>query len=319
LESIEEELSDAMPSILTLTMNPALDVSTSVEEVVRTHKLRCSGARFDPGGGGINVARVIQRLGGRATALYAVGGPLGDVYRRLLENELDDARPIEIEGHTRQSFNVNETSTGDEYRFVLEGPQWQEREWRAALDRLEEALADDGYLVVSGSLPEGVPDDFTARAAQVAKKVGARCVVDASGASLEAALEEGVFLVKPNRRELRDLTGARLDSREEQEEVLQGILDAGGAEVVALSLGGDGARFATADDTFHVAAPEVEARSAVGAGDSFVAALTLRLADGGSLQDAARYAVAAGAAALLTEGTEMCRREDVERLYRELS
>lgn len=308
-----------MASILTLTMNPALDVSTSVDKVVSTHKLRCSGARFDPGGGGVNVARVIQRLGGRATALYAVGGPLGDLYRGLLESELEDAQAIKIDGNTRQSFNVTETSSGDEYRFVLEGPKWEEREWRAVLDRLEEVLTDNGYLVVSGSLPEGVPDDFTARVAQVAKKAGARCVVDASGASLEAALAEGVFLVKPNKRELRDLTGAKLDSREEQEEVLQRILDDGGAEVVALSLGGDGALIATTDDVFHLAAPEVEARSAVGAGDSFVAALTLRLADGGSLQDAARYAVAAGAAALLTEGTEMCRDEDVERLYRELS
>lgn len=308
-----------MQPIVTLTMNPALDLSTSVDKVVSTHKLRCSGARFDPGGGGVNVARVIQRLGGRATALYAVGGPLGDLYRGLLESELDDAQAIKIDGNTRQSFNVTETSSGDEYRFVLEGPKWEEREWRAVLDRLEDALTDNGYLVVSGSLPEGVPDDFTARVAQVAKKVGARCVVDASGASLEAALAEGVFLVKPNKRELRDLTGAKLDSREEQEEVLQRILDDGGAEVVALSLGGDGALIATTDDVFHLAAPEVEARSAVGAGDSFVAALTLRLADGGSLQDAARYAVAAGAAALLTEGTEMCRDEDVERLYRKLS
>lgn len=308
-----------MQSIVTLTMNPALDLSTSVDKVVSTHKLRCSGARFDPGGGGVNVARVIQRLGGRATALYAVGGPLGDLYRGLLESELDDAQAIKIDGNTRQSFNVTETSSGDEYRFVLEGPKWEERERRTVLDRLEDALTDNGYLVVSGSLPEGVPDDFTARVAQVAKKAGARCVVDASGASLEAALAEGVFLVKPNQRELRDLTGAKLDSREEQEEVLQRILDDGGAEVVALSLGGDGALIATADDVFHLAAPEVEARSAVGAGDSFVAALTLRLADGGSLQDAARYAVAAGAAALLTEGTEMCRDEDVERLYRELS
>ena len=308
-----------MQPIVTLTMNPALDLSTSVDKVVSTHKLRCSGARFDPGGGGVNVARVIQRLGGRATALYAVGGPLGDLYRGLLESELDDAQAIKIDGNTRQSFNVTETSSGDEYRFVLEGPKWEERDWRAVLDRLEEVLTENGYLVVSGSLPEGVPDDFTARVAQVAKKAGARCVVDASGASLEAALAEGVFLVKPNKRELRDLTGAKLDSREEQEEVLQRILDDGGAEVVALSLGGDGALIATTDDVFHLAAPEVEARSAVGAGDSFVAALTLRLADGGSLQDAARYAVAAGAAALLTEGTEMCRDEDVERLYRELS
>lgn len=307
-----------MKPIITLTMNPALDVSTSVDEVVSTHKLRCSGVRFDPGGGGVNVGRVIERLGGDAVTLYAVGGPMGEVYRGLLETELDGAQPIEIDGNTRQSFNVNEESTGKEYRFVLEGPKWQEQEWQGALDRVEETLSEGSYLVVSGSLPEGVPDDFTARVARLAKKKGARCVVDASGASLEAALDEGVFLVKPNKRELRDLTGEDLDSREEQEEAAKRILEDAGAQVVVLSLGGDGALFATTDEVFHLPAPEVEARSAVGAGDSFVAALVLRLADGGSLADAGRYAVAAGAAALLSEGTEMCRAEDVERLYREL-
>ncbi|WP_018950151.1 1-phosphofructokinase family hexose kinase [Thioalkalivibrio sp. ALMg11] len=306
-----------MQPIVTLTMNPALDVSTSVEEVVSKHKLRCSGARFDPGGGGVNVARVIERLGGEATALYAVGGAIGDVYRGLLEAELDGAQAIGIEGNTRQSFNVNEDSTGKEYRFVLEGPEWHEKEWRGALDRVAESLSEGGYLVVSGSLPEGVPDDFTARVARLAKQAGARCVVDASGASLEAALDEGVFLVKPNKQELRQLTGADLDSREEQEAALQKILDDGGAEIVALSLGGEGALFASSEGAFHVPSPEVEARSAVGAGDSFVAALVLRLAGGKSLGGAARYAVAAGAAALLSEGTVMCRAEDVERLFRE--
>ncbi|TVP77095.1 1-phosphofructokinase family hexose kinase [Thioalkalivibrio sp.] len=307
-----------MASILTLTMNPALDVSTSVDKVVSKHKLRCSGVRFDPGGGGVNVARVIERLGGKATALYAVGGPLGEVYQGLLEAELDGATRIAIEGNTRQSLNVSETSTGEEYRFVLEGPQWREKEWRGALDLIEERLSDGAYVVVSGSLPQGVPDDFPARVARLAKQAEARCVVDASGAALEAALEEGVFLIKPNRRELSDLTGSDLDTREEQEATLQKIVDDGGSEVVALSLGGDGALFASVDDAFHIAAPEVEARSAVGAGDSFVAALVLRLADGKPLEDAARYAVAAGAAALLSEGTEMCRAEDVERLYEEL-
>ncbi|MBS3800158.1 MAG: 1-phosphofructokinase family hexose kinase [Thioalkalivibrio sp.] len=306
-----------MEAVITLTMNPALDVSTSVERVFSKHKLRCSGVRFDPGGGGINVARVTQRLGGQATALYAAGGPLGQVYQGLLDAELDGAQAISIEGNTRQSFHVNETSTGEEYRFVLEGPQWREEEWRGALERVGTALSKGAYLVVSGSLPPGVPPDFTARLSRLAKEAGARCVVDASGASLKAALEEGVFLVKPTRRELRELTGAELETREEQETVLRRIISDGGSEVVALSLGGEGALFASRDAVFHIAAPSVEARSAVGAGDSFLAALVLRLAQGNGLEDAARYAVAAGAAALLSEGTEMCHAEDVERLYRE--
>ncbi|MCA1788727.1 MAG: 1-phosphofructokinase family hexose kinase, partial [Thioalkalivibrio sp.] len=240
-----------MPPIVTLTMNPALDLSTSVDKVVSKHKLRCSGARFDPGGGGVNVARVIQRLGGQARVLYAVGGPLGEVYQGLLGAELDDATPISIEGNTRQSLNVSETSTGEEYRFVLEGPKWREEEWRGALEKVEEHLSEGGYAVVSGSLPDGVPDDFPAQVARLAREAGARCVVDAAGPALEGALQEGVFLIKPNLRELTDLTEAGLDTRDEQEGALRGIIENGGSEVVALSLGADGALFASADGAFH--------------------------------------------------------------------
>lgn len=308
-----------MKPILTLTMNPALDVSTAVERVVATHKLRCGPARVDPGGGGVNVARVVHRLGGEACALYVVGGPTGEAYRQLLEAEGVSGVPIAVAGSTRQDFTVDETATGEQYRFVLRGPELSQGEWRGALGILEEHVAAGSYVVASGSLPPGVPDDFYARVARLCREREARCVLDSSGEALRAALEEGVCLVKPNRRELCGLTGRALDTAEEQERAARELVDGGQAEIVALTLGADGAVLAWRDGVLRLPALEVEAQSAVGAGDSFVGAMVLALARDRPLVEAFRYACAAGAAALLTPATELCRRDDVLRLDRQLA
>jgi 6-phosphofructokinase 2 len=308
-----------MNAIVTLTMNPALDVSTAVERVVSTHKLRCGPARVDPGGGGVNVARVVHRLGGEAGAVYAVGGPTGQAYRQLLEAEGVSGFPITIEGSTRQDFTVDETATGEQYRFVLQGPKLAEPEWRRCLEALAEHVGPGTYVVASGSLPPGVPDDFYRRVARMARERDARCVLDTSGEALRSALEEGVHLVKPNRRELHLLTGRALDTAEEQERAARELVAGGRAEIVALTLGADGAVLAWPDGVARLPAPKVELQSAVGAGDSFVGAMVLALAEGRPLVEAFRYACAAGAAALLTPATELCRREDVERLERQLA
>ena len=165
--------------ILTLTVNPALDISTSTEQVSSGHKLRCGASRLDPGGGGINVARVIQRLGGHTLAVYTAGGPTGEAYRRLIEAERIPTLAVPIQGSTRQDFTVDETSTGKQFRFVLQGPELSEPEWQACLDRVAGAMPVGGYVVASGSLPPGVPDDFYARVAGLARQSGAHCIVDA--------------------------------------------------------------------------------------------------------------------------------------------
>jgi 6-phosphofructokinase 2 len=308
-----------MKAIVTLTMNPALDVSTAVARVVSTHKLRCGPARVDPGGGGVNVARVVHRLGGEARALYAAGGPTGHAYRQLVEAEGASGVAIAIEGSTRQDFTVDETESGEQYRFVLQGPKLAEPEWRRCLEVLAEHVAPGSLVVASGSLPPGVPDDFYGRVARLVREREAHCVLDTSGEALRLALAEGVWLVKPNRRELRGLTGADLETPEEQERAARALVEGGQAEIVALTLGADGALLAWSGGALRLPAPEVEMQSAVGAGDSFVGAMVLALARGRALEEAFRYACAAGAAALLTPATELCRREDVERLERELA
>jgi len=309
----------ALRPILTLTVNPALDVSTSTPNVVGEHKLRCGRSRLDPGGGGINVSRVIQRLGGQTLAIYAAGGPTGDAYRRLIEAEGIPTLVVPIAGSTRESFTVDETATGKQFRFVLQGPELTEPEWRACLARVAESIPQHGYVVASGSLPPGVPDDFYARVARLAREHEARCIVDASGDALAEALTEGVFLVKPSARELGELLGHPLDSEESQINAASTLVERGSAEHVALTLGGAGAVLASSGEVLRLPVPRVLVQSTVGAGDSFLGAFVLRIAQGLDTRAAFRAAVAAGSATAMTPATELCHRVDVERLEAELA
>lgn len=305
--------------ILTLTVNPALDVSTSTEQVVSVHKLRCGSSRVDPGGGGVNVSRVIQRLGGRTLAVYTAGGPVGEAYRRLIEAERIPSLVVPIQGSTRQNFTVDETSTGKQFRFVLEGPELSETEWSLCLDLFAQAVPVGGYVVASGSLPPGVPEDFYARVVRLAREGGARCIVDTSGPALAEALAEGVFLVKPSRRELGEHFDVSLDSDQSQVEAAAALVANGSAEYVALTLGDAGAVLAGKFGVVRLPVPSVRVLSTVGAGDSFLGAFVLRIAQDHPVEVAFRSAVAAGSATAMTPATELCHRGDVERLEAELS
>lgn len=304
-----------MPAaIVTLTLNPALDVSTATPRISPAHKLRCAPPRFDPGGGGINVARVIQRLGGGARAVYPAGGPTGQRLTALLEAEGAPSLATGIEGETRESFTVMDLSNTAEYRFVLPGPVLS----NAELDRcLEAALAagtEGGFLVVSGSLPPGVEPRRLHDLARRAKERDLRLVIDSSGPALEAALQAGVYLIKPNLRELSDLVGRPLPTTDERLKACRDLIDGGGTAAVALSLGAEGALLATREAAWTSPGLPIEPVSTVGAGDSFLGALLWVLAREGDPAEGLRYAIAAGSAALLSPGTDLCLREDVLRL-----
>lgn len=307
-----------MKAIATLTMNPTIDVSATVEQVQPTHKLRCSEPRREPGGGGINVARAIHRLGGRATPLYISGGATGQMIHKLLRKEGIEDRSIEIEKLTRESFTVFETSTGRQFRFVLPGPEIRKGEWQQCLGMLGLLTPIPVYIVASGSLPPGVPDDFYARVAETAKRIGARLIVDTWGVPLRAALEYGIFLAKPNLRELEDAVGHPLPDPASQAEACRELVGRGCCGAIVLTLGDEGSLLTTPDGQHRTLAMDVPVKSAVGAGDSLVAGLTLALAQGRSMAEAYLYGVAAGTAAVLTPGTELCRREDTDRLFAEL-
>ena len=301
-------------SILTVTPNPSIDVSASTERITPEHKLRCSEMHRDPGGGGINVARVLRRLGADCRALFPAGGLLGQLLQELLDKEGVPAVALGIGDETRESFTVLERASGREYRFVLPGPRLAASEWQACIDRVASLATPAGYVVASGSLASGVPEDFYARLARAVRGRDSRLVLDTSGPPLAAALEEGVYLVKPNLRELRGLTGEALETEGDWAAAARRLVDSGKTEVVALSLGHRGALLAAQDETLCAPALEVKIASTVGAGDSFLAAMVWRLAAGGTLEEAFRYGIAGGTAALLSPGTSLAGKEDTERL-----
>jgi len=305
-----------MPKIVTLTMNPAVDISWEVQDVVPTRKLRSSGGVVYPGGGGINVSHVISVLGGESKAIFTRAGIVGTLLAELLDDYAIDRRVIGVSGTTRLSATVYECSTEDEYRVTPPGPKLTENEWQAFVGAVAETECD--YLVCSGSVPEGAPNDIYARITATAKANGTKVILDASGRPLIEALKEGVYLVKPNLRELEHLVGRKAPTPELQEQIARQIVDEGRAEVVALTLGPQGALLVWKDGMRRVPSPDVEKKSAVGAGSSFVAGLVFALSEGRSLEDGLLLAVACGAAALITPGTEMVRRADADRLYEEL-
>lgn len=308
-----------MQTIATLTMNPAIDKSSSVDRVVAEHKLRCEPPRHEPGGGGINVSRAIHNLGGESMAFYPAGGPTGQILKELLEKEGINHHPVPIGNWTRENLIVLEDTSGQQFRFGFPGPTLQESEWQQCLDALSGLDPQPAYVVASGSLPSGVPDDFYTRVARLANALGARMVLDTSGKALRMAADEGVYLLKPNLRELSALVGHELKDQATQENAAMKIVNDGQSEVVVVSLGAEGALMASRDGCVRLSTPKVPIESKVGAGDSMVAGIILALARGNSLRQAVCFGVAAGTAAVMTSGTELCRREDTEQLYAQMT
>lgn len=306
-----------MTAIITLTMNPAIDKSASVGQVIVERKLYCHSPQFEPGGGGINVSRAIHKLGGQSTALFPCGGLSGEYLQELLQQEGLTCRPIPVAGRTRENLAVFEESSGQQFRFGMPGATLSDQEWHRCLDVLAALEEKPTYIVASGSLPPGVPEDFYARVARLGKEIGALVIVDTSGIPLRLALDEGVYLIKPNIRELGELVGRELVN-ESSQEVAMDLVSSGKCAVVALSLGAAGVLLATADCCERLPTPLVPIKSKVGAGDSMVGGIVLSLARGKDIRDAVLFGIAAGAAAVMTPGSELCRRDDAERLYRQL-
>ncbi len=302
------------PGIVTLTMNPALDITTSVDVVRPSQKLRCSATRYDPGGGGVNVARIAWVLGGSVFAVFPAGGSHGGHVLRLLSDAGVPFAAIPIEGTTRESFTVNEISTGQQYRFVLSGPELTSREQERCLGELRMAARSAEFVVASGSLPPGVPADFYQQVADMCRRLGARLILDTSGGGLRH-VSSGVFLLKASVRELRECVGRPLATEAEQFAAAHELVDSGQAEVVLVSVGSQGALLATQHTSQRFSAISMPSGSGVGAGDAMVAAITVGLSRGWTLVKSVGLGIAAGAAMLTTPGTAACERAEVERLF----
>ncbi|QLC50209.1 1-phosphofructokinase family hexose kinase [Methanolobus zinderi] len=304
-----------MSNIVTLTMNPTIDKSTSTDNVMAEHKIRCDPPSFEPGGGGVNVSRAIKKLGGESLLMYTSGGMAGQRLHNLLDQEDILQQPLLIEGMTRENFVVFERSTERQYRFGMPGPELKENEWESCIKELSSLDPVPDYIVASGSLPPGVPVDFYARVARIGKDIGARVIVDASGDALKMALEEGVYLIKPNIREFSRLLGQEKIGESEILDKGKKIVSACKCEIIVVSLGAGGALLLSDELVERMIPPAVPISSKVGAGDSMVAGIVLAMSRGKPLREAVLYGLAAGSAAVMTPGTELCRKEDTERLY----
>ncbi|WP_424493824.1 1-phosphofructokinase family hexose kinase [Salinimicrobium sp. GXAS 041] len=303
--------------ILTLTVNPALDVYTTVAHIKSSDKLRCEMPTKDPGGGGVNVSRVIKRLGGDSTAIYTKGGYTGEIFHELLQKEGVIQDSVKVKNDLRQNFAVTETSTGELFRFGMTGAALDETEYEDILKKID-LYSQASFLVASGSLPAGAPDNFYAEVSKRAKKHNIKFILDTSGTAFSAALEEGAFLMKPNMRELQDLTTYTPENEEEQKKMLLEVKRTYNIEVLVVSLGAKGA-FLVNNSTFqHFPAPQVEHVSSIGAGDSMVAGITYSLAQGNSVENAILYGLACGSATIKSPGTELLQKKDVEALFSRL-
>jgi 6-phosphofructokinase 2 len=309
-------------AILTVTLNPALDLTTEVDKVESGPKLRCGPPRFDPGGGGVNVTRAISKLGGQSTAFIAVGGVFGQMFRSLLEGEGHSAEWFETGGLTRQSIVVNETATTAQYRFVLPGPEWSAREQEAMPEALERVLKGRGgrfsHMVASGSLPAGLPDDYYHRIGELAESAGAHFVLDTSGRMLDAAASGGrypPYIWVMDQAEAEHLAGQPLAGLDALERFGSELQRRKLAQILVLTFAEGGAVALTEGETHRFVPPKVEVSSKVGAGDSFVAGLVLKLSGGADLREALAYAVASATSAVTTPATELCDGPLTERLF----
>jgi len=303
-----------MSSIVTITFSPCIDQSASIAALIPEKKLQCYAVRSEPGGGGINVARAIKKIGGYATAIFPSGGYTGKHLNHLIEKENVPTSIIEASSETRENIIIFDESSGYQYRFGMPPPELSEHEWKECLEALDKII-DVKFIVVSGRLPPGVPFSVFGLLKKIAARKNAKLIVDTSGDALREAVKQGVYLIKPNRAELCALAG--LDSIENIHiaDAARSVIQKYGCEVIVVSLGKDGAVLVSNDEIHQTLAPDVKTISTVGAGDSMVAGIVYSLAKGSDFKHILQFGVACGTAATMNPGTELCHAEDVDNLY----
>lgn len=299
--------------IVTITVNPALDKSAHFSGLVPEQKIRCEEPRYDAGGGGINVSKAISRLGGTSLAVFTSGGPTGKMLENLVSNESIAYKTIEIQSWTRESFVAVDDNTNSQYRFSFPGPTISSAEKEEVIQVIQEIKPK--FMVVSGGLNKDLSVDFYQKIAEIAKKSYSKMIVDTSGEALKKVLETGVYMIKPNVGELAKLIGVERLELEEVNEAAKQIIAKGGAEIVVVSLGPQGAVLVTKDSYEFVPAPNVAKKSTVGAGDSMVGGMVWALSQNKSLKEVIRWGVACGSAATMNEGTQLFKFDDAKRLF----
>lgn len=305
-------------SILTITLNPSVDKSTSVQHIVPEKKLRCEKPIYQPGGGGINVSRALKRLGLDSTALFTSGGKTGSLLESLLKLEDIAIDPIRVNGETRENFIVVDSATNQQYRFGFPGEEFESNELEGISSSIEELTYTPDFVVISGSIPAGVPSEFIRSLINTYKTKGSKIIIDTSGDALRLALDEGVYLIKPNAGELAALVGKEELGHSDLDMAAQQLISEGKVTLIVVSLGAQGAILYSKTEKIQLPSPVVKVRSTVGAGDSMVAGMVSVLAQQGDLEHVLQMGIACGSATTMAEGTGLFAKKDVDRLFSEI-
>jgi len=302
--------------IITLTLNPSLDKSTHFTGLIAEQKIRCERPRYDAGGGGINVSKAIAKLGGNSLCIHTSGGSAGIMLEEIILKDGIENKVIPTQNWTRENFIAFENTTKAQYRFGFPGNELLEDEKEKVIETIKEI--NTKYLVLSGSLNEGLPTDFYQTIAEIAKAMGIKVIVDTSGEPLRKVLEKGVYLIKPNIGELAKLIGVERLELSEAEKAAKTLIENGAAEIVVVSLGTQGAILVSKEQIEFVKAPKVTKKSTVGAGDSMVGGMVWALSQNKTLKEVIQWGVSCGTAATMNEGTQLFKKEDAIKLFEEL-
>jgi len=299
--------------IATITLNPCLDEHISVDRLVMEQTNRWSRLRRYAGGKGIDVSRAIHEMGGTTTAYGFIGGTDGRQVEILLDEEGVPFSFTPIKQETRSNFIITETKTHQQTRIDAPGPRISKNEMERFHRKFSQTYPHSDLMVASGSVPPGVPTNIYYDIVREARSCGVRSILDTEGPWLTEGIEAKPYLIKPNIHETEQILGRELPTEEAISKAALELVKTG-IEVVVISMGKDGIIAATKDCITKATPPLVKVRSSVGAGDCTVAGLALKLADNEPLVEACRLAVAMGTAAVLTPGTELCHKADVETL-----
>lgn len=304
--------------IVTLTLNPALDKATSVEALVPEKKLRCTSMTVEAGGGGINVSKAVKELGGTSQAIFTSGGYNGQLLENLVRRQNIPFTAIQVEGETRESIIVNERSTNKEFKFIMPGSALTQNILKEVKLLVGQLQTGTKFFVFSGSIPEGVPDDFLAELGSLLKEKGISFIIDTSGNPLKKALAQDVFLIKPNLSELCFLVGTKyLELSEVNDAALQ-VIDQSKCKNIVVSMGAAGAMLINKEYNLTIPAPQVKKLSTVGAGDSMIGGICFMLQQGKSLRHAVQFAVACGTAATICKEQLLFKKEDAYVLFQRM-
>ncbi len=306
-------------NILTVTVNPALDTSAKVDGLIAEQKMRCHSIAHEAGGGGVNISRILTRLSVPNTCLFTSGGDNGRRLEEMLAEEAITTLPVPVSTSTRENLAVVDTLSNAQYRLGMPGSPLSETEQSHIITTIKGHLKENDILALSGSLTENMSDNFYETVVRAVRELKVKVLIDTSGSALQRALDEPLFLIKPNQRELAHLAGKDFMSNKEQEAFVMQLVESGKVEHVAVSLGARGAFLASREGIVYQSSPSIPVRSTIGAGDSMVAGLLYGFSHGLGLQETLKYGVACGAATTMTEGTSLSSKTSIEHVLTLLS